>query len=220
MRVLLVEDEADLVRAVRRTLEEEGFSVDTASNGDEGLSRAMGLDYDAILLDLMLPGVDGWTILRKLRTRKKTPVLVLTARDAVQDRVQGLNLGADDYLTKPFSLDEMVARVRALIRRAADQPSPVVTIGDIVVDTAARVVRKAGEPVHLAAKEYALLELLVLNRGKVVSRQQIYEHIYDEDDDSLSNVVDVYVSNLRRKLGKDLLETRRNQGYIVEAGAP
>jgi two-component system, OmpR family, response regulator len=218
VRLLLVEDEADLARAVRRTLEEEGFSVDTAANGDEGLQRAMTLDYDAILLDLMLPGVDGWTILRKLRTRKKTPVLVLTARDAVQDRVQGLNLGADDYLTKPFSLDELVARVRALIRRAADQPSPLVTIGDVVIDTAARVVRKAGEPVHLAAKEYALLELLVLNRGKVVPRQQIYEHIYDEDDDSLSNVVDVYVSNLRRKLGKDFLETRRNQGYIVEAG--
>jgi two-component system, OmpR family, response regulator len=217
MRLLLIEDEADLARAVKQTLEEEGFSVDTAHDGDEGLSRAMGLDYDAILLDLMLPGVDGWTILRKLRTRKKTPVLVLTARDAVQDRVQGLNLGADDYLTKPFSLDEMVARVRALIRRAADQPSPLVTIGDVVVDTAARVVRKGGEPVHLAAKEYALLELLVLHRGKVVPRQQIYEHIYDEDDDSLSNVVDVYVSNLRRKLGKDFLETRRGQGYIVGA---
>jgi two-component system, OmpR family, response regulator len=217
MRLLLIEDEADLARAVRQTLEEEGFSVDTARDGDEGLSRAMGLDYDAILLDLMLPGVDGWTILRKLRTRKKTPVLVLTARDAVQDRIQGLNLGADDYLTKPFSLDEMVARVRALIRRAADQPSPLVTIGDVVVDTAARVVRKGGEPVHLAAKEYALLELLVLHRGKVVPRQQIYEHIYDEDDDSLSNVVDVYVSNLRRKLGKDFLETRRGQGYIVGA---
>jgi two-component system, OmpR family, response regulator len=217
VRLLLIEDEVDLARAVRQTLEEEGFSVDASRDGDEGLQRAMTLDYDAILLDLMLPGIDGWTILRQLRTRKKTPVLVLTARDAVQDRVQGLNLGADDYLTKPFSLDELVARVRALIRRAADQPSPMVTVGDVVVDTAARVVRKGGEPVHLAAKEYALLELLVLHRGKVVSRQQIYEHIYDEDDDSLSNVVDVYVSNLRRKLGKDFLETRRGQGYIVGA---
>jgi len=215
MRVLVVEDELDLARVVKQTLEEEGFSCDVTGDGESGLFNATSWEYDAIVLDLMLPRLDGWSLLRKLREKKKTPVLILTARDAVVDRVKGLNTGADDYLTKPFSLDELVARVRALIRRSAAQPSPLLRFGNVEVDTAARTVRADGEAVELTAKEYALVELLALNRGKLVTRTAIYEHIYDEDDDTLSNVVDVHVSNVRRKLGRDFVETRRGQGYFV-----
>jgi two-component system, OmpR family, response regulator len=157
-------------------------------------------------------------VLSKLRgAKKKTPVLLLTARDAVQDRIKGLNDGADDYLTKPFDLHELVARVRALIRRSAGQATPVFAVGDVEVDTAAACVRKAGAVVALTAKEYALIELLMMHRGKLVTRSAIYDHIYDADDDSLSNVVDVYISNLRRKLGQELIETRRGLGYTIRA---
>lgn len=216
MRVLVVEDEADLARTLRQALEEDGFAVDVARDGESGLYSAEGVDYDALVLDLMLPKMDGWQVLRKLRAKKKTPVLILTARDAVGDKVKGLDSGADDYLTKPFQLSELLARVRALIRRAAEKPSPVLRLGDIELNTAARTVKKGGKAVELTAKEYALAELLALHKGELVTRTMIYDHIYDESDDSLSNVVDVYVSNLRRKLGKDFVETRRGQGYIVD----
>ncbi len=215
MRVLVVEDEPDLARAVKQALEEEGFACDAANDGESGLFNAESWDYDAVVLDLMLPRMDGWTVLKRLRAKKKTPVLILTARDALSDKVKGLDSGADDYLTKPFELAELVARVRALIRRAADQPSPVIALGAVEINTAARTVKKDGKAVELSPKEYALVELLALSRGKLVTRTQIYEHVYDEDSDTLSNVVDVHVSNIRRKLGKDFVETRRGQGYIV-----
>jgi len=216
MRILIVEDEIDLARAVRQGLEEEGFAVDAAHDGESGLYSALTCDYDAIVLDLMLPKVDGWEILRRLRARKKTPVLILTARDAVVDKVRGLDTGADDYLTKPFRLDELIARVRALIRRSAGHPAPIVRLGDIEINTAARTVKKGGEAVVLSPKEYALLELLALHRGSLVTRTMIYDHIYDENEDTLSNVADVHVANLRRKLGKDLVKTRRGEGYIID----
>ena len=215
MRILIVEDEVDLASAVRGALQEEGFSVDVAHDGESGLFNAESWDYDAIILDLMLPRIDGWKLLDRLRARKKVPVLILTARDAVAEKVRGLNAGADDYLTKPFELEELIARVRALVRRSAGQPSPVLRLGDVEIDTAARTVKKAGKAIPLTPKEYALAELLALNRGKLVTRTMIYDHIYDEEDDTLSNVVDVHVSNLRRKLGQDFLETRRGQGYIT-----
>ncbi len=217
MRVLVVEDEVDLARALRRALEEEGLAVDVAHDGESGLYQAESVDYDAVLLDHMLPRLDGWEVLRRLRKKKATPVLVLTARDDEVDQVIGLELGADDYLTTPFELAELIARVRALVRRTAGKPSPLVRMGDLEIDTAARVVKKKGKAVELTPKEYALAELLVLRRGELVTRTAIYEHIYDDADDSLSNVVDVYVSNLRRKLGKDFVETRRGEGYIVRA---
>lgn len=217
MRVLIVEDEADLARALRQVLEEEGYSVDVARDGESASHDARRIRYDAIVLDLMLPKRDGWAVLGELRSEGSvTPVLILTARDEVADKVRGLDAGADDYLTKPFEIDEFLARVRALIRRAAGQPGPLLKLGDVEVDTVARVVRRAGRPVEFTAKEYALLELLVRNRGGLVSRAAIYDHIYDEDDDTFSNVVDVYVSNLRRKLGRDFITTRRGQGYIVD----
>ena len=219
MRLLLIEDEGELARVLRQALEEEGFRVDLAADGEEGLFRAGEVGYDAILLDLMLPGLDGFEVLSRLREpgARPVPVLVLTARDGVPDRVRGLNLGADDYLVKPFDLEEMLARVRALIRRSADRPSPRLRVGDVTIDTVARTVQRGGAGVDLTAKEYALLEYLALHAGEVVTRTRIYEHIYGEEEDTFSNVVDVYVGNLRRKLGADVIETRRGHGYLVRA---
>ncbi|MBI3882639.1 MAG: response regulator transcription factor [Verrucomicrobia bacterium] len=216
MRLLIVEDETDLRVSLEKAMREEGYAVDSAPDGDEGLYKAESNDYDAIVLDVMLPGKDGWEILSRIRKLKRTPVLMLTARDGVRDRVKGLNLGADDYLVKPFNLVELMARVRALIRRAAAQPNPVLTFDNLTVDTAARVVRVDGAPVEITAREYALLEYLAFRRGKIVSRTELYEHLFAEDDDSLSNLLDVHVCNVRKKLGKEFIQTRRGHGYVVE----
>jgi two-component system OmpR family response regulator len=217
MRVLVVEDEPDLLRALTKALREEGYAVDQAADGEEGLFKATSWEYDAIVLDLMLPRLDGWQLLKQARRSKKTPVLILTARDGVADRVRGLDAGADDYLVKPFALTELLARLRALIRRAADTADAAIEIGDIVIDTVARLVRKRHELVNLTAREYALVELLALHRGELVSRTMIYDHLFDENDDTFSNLVDVHVSNIRKKLGKDFIITRRGQGYIIDA---
>jgi two-component system OmpR family response regulator len=215
MRVLIVEDEEELAETVRRALVEDGFSVDVATDGESGLFNAQSWTYDAIVLDLMLPRLGGMEVLKKVRARSTTPVLILTARDGVDDKVKGLNSGADDYLTKPFQLTELIARVRALVRRSAGKPSPVLKVGDLEIDTVARVIRRKGKPVELTPKEFALAEFMALHKGELVTRTMIYDHLYDETDDTLSNVLDVYVSNLRRKLGKDFIETRRHQGYIL-----
>jgi two-component system OmpR family response regulator len=216
MRVLVIEDEPDLLRALTRALREEGYAVDEARDGEEGLFKATSWEYDALVLDLMLPGLDGWEVLQHLRRTHKTPVLILTARDGVEDRVRGLNEGADDYLVKPFELTELIARLRALIRRAAGNAVSVLTIGDVVLDTVARVVTQADRPVPLTAREYALVELLALHRGRLVTRTMIYEHLFGEDEESLSNLVEVHVSNVRKKLGKDFIATRRGQGYLID----
>jgi DNA-binding response OmpR family regulator len=217
MRVLVVEDEGDLARALKRALEEEGFAVDLSFDGEDGLFRATEIAYDAIILDLMLPRINGWDVLRRLREHgSRTPVLVLTARDAVEDRVDGLDLGADDYLTKPFALTELFARLRALIRRSTGLAASTLVVGDIEIDTASRTVSRAGQRVELTAREYAILELLATRRGVLVTRPVICEHIYDDDADVLSNVIDVHVAALRRKLGTGLIQTRRGQGYIID----
>jgi DNA-binding response OmpR family regulator len=215
MRLLIVEDEPDLLKSVAQVLREDGYSVDTSDNGVDGLHKARSWEYDAIVLDWMLPQLTGLELLRKLRLEKKTPVLLLTARDSIRDRVQGLNDGADDYLVKPFSLQELIARVRALIRRSAGHATNIIEIGSVVIDMATKTLSNAGEPIILTAREYALVELLAIHRGKLVSRTMIYDHIFDEDDDSLSNIVDVHVSHIRKKIGRDFIETRRGQGYIV-----
>jgi two-component system, OmpR family, response regulator len=215
MRILVVEDEADLLASLAQALREEGYAVDTAGDGEEGLDKARSWDYDAIVLDVMLPRLDGWAVLKGLRPAKKTPVLMLTARDAVRDRVRGLDSGADDYLAKPFDLEELFARLRALIRRAAGQTRNVIEIGALVIETAARRVSLAGRPIALTPREYALLEYLALHQGEVVSRTALYEHLFDEDDDTMSNLLDVHVSNLRKKLGADFILTRRGQGYSI-----
>ena len=216
MRVLIIEDEPDLLASLAQALREEGYAVDTADNGDDGLFNAEGTDYDAIVLDVMLPGKDGWEILASLRKTKKTPVLMLTARDQSGDRVRGLDTGADDYVVKPFDLAELFARLRALIRRSADKTTNVIEIGDVKIDTAARHVFLKGQPVELTAREYSLVEFLVLHRGKVITRTQLYEHLFDENESSLSNLLDVHVSNARKKLGAEFIVTRRGHGYCIE----
>lgn len=216
MRLLIVEDEDDLRKGVEQALQEQGFAVDSAPDGKEGLYKAESWDYDAIILDVMLPGMDGWEILSKLRKNKKTPVLMLTARDGVRDRVKGLDLGADDYLVKPFNLSELIARVRALIRRSAGAPNPVLSFDSISVDTSARSISVDDKPIQLTAREYSLIEYLAMRRGKVVSRTELYDHLFAEEDESFSNLLDVHVCNVRKKIGKDFIQTRRGHGYVIE----
>ena len=216
MRILVVEDEPRLLRNLAKALREEGYAVDTSDAGDEGLYKASDYDYDAIVLDVMLPRLDGWELLKRLRKQKQTPVLMRTARDAPRDRVRGLDTGADDYLIKPFDLSELLARLRALIRRCAGQAHSFLELGDVLIDTRARAVTRAGQAVTLTAREYAILEFLALHRGEVITRTALYEHLFDESDDTLSNLVDVHVFSIRKKLGHELVATRRGQGYCIE----
>ena len=215
MRILVIEDDPHLLRSLAANLREENYAVDTAEDGEDGLFKAQTESYDAIVLDVMMPRLNGWEVLARLRPACKTPVLMLTARDTVQDRVKGLDKGADDYLTKPFDIEELLARLRALIRRAAGKTHPVLDIGPLSLDTAARLVRLSGQEVPLTAREYALLEYLALHRGQVVSRSTLYEHLFDEEDSTLSNLLDVHVSNLRKKLGTGTITTRRGHGYCI-----
>ena len=220
MRVLLIEDYPPLVRSVSQGLREAGYAVDTATDGDAGLHCAETQAYDAVILDLMLPKLDGLTVLRRLRGEKNTtPVLVLTARDRVEDRVKGLDLGADDYLVKPFAFEELLARVRALVRRRYQSPASTIRVGDLEIDTTARSVHRGGTAILLSAKEYALLEYLAARAGHVVSRSEIWDHVYDFASEPTSNVVDVYIGYLRRKIDlpgrPKLIHTRRGQGYVL-----
>jgi len=218
MRVLIVEDEADLASTLSRSLGEAHFAVDLAADGDEAHFMLKEVSYDAVVLDLMVPKRSGWTLLQDLRhSGARTPVLILTALDGVADRVKALDLGADDYLPKPFAISELVARLRALVRRAGGNPAPVLVVGDITIDRAARLVYRDNVPVDLTAREYSILELMVRNRGTLVTRSAICEHIYSESSDVFSNVIDVHIAALRRKLGPTVIHTRRGQGYIVNA---
>jgi len=220
MRVLLIEDHKPLVRALRQGLEEEGFAVDVAEDGEDGDFKARSAQYDVVILDVMLPKIDGITLLEKWRADGLTMhVLMLTARSSIDDKVRGLNLGADDYLAKPFELNELMARLRALIRRGHQVKSPVLKVHDLEIDTAARVVRRAGQEIALTPKEYALLEFLAYHRGKVVTRTMIWDHLYDEKNENTSNVVDVYIRYLRNKIDKGfdppLILTRWGEGYLL-----
>jgi two-component system, OmpR family, response regulator len=219
MKLLLIEDEADLRATLADSLREEGYAVDASADGEEGLYRALEADYDAVVLDVMLPKLDGWEILRRLRARKTTPVLLLTARRALEDRVRGLDLGADDYLVKPFDLDEAHARLRALIRRSKGAASSRLDLAPgVVLDTARREVLLDGRPLDLTAREYSLIEYLALHRGEVVTRSALYEHLFAEDDETFSNLLEVHVCNIRKKLGKDFILTRRGHGYALSEG--
>ena len=220
MRVLIVEDYTPLRIAVAKGLSDAGFSVDAAANGKGGLWQAESGEYDVIILDLMLPEVDGLTILKRLReSNNNAHVLILTAKDTVGDRIDGLNLGADDYLTKPFVFAELLARVRALIRRKYGEKNPVLHIDDLAIDTRSREVKRRGELIELTPKEYALLEFLALRTGEVVTRTDIWEHVYDFHSETQSNVVDVYISYLRKKVDREgmskLIHTRRGHGYVL-----
>ena len=220
MRLLLIEDHEPLVRALKRGLEEEGFAVDTAKDGEEGAHKARTAEYDVIILDIMLPKEDGLSLLKKWRRAGlKSHVLLLTARGTIEDKVKGLDLGADDYLTKPFELEELLARLRALVRRGHEIKDPVIRVHDLEIDTTARIVKRAGQAIHLTPREFALLQFLAFHRGKVVTRSMIWEHLYDEHDENTSNVVDVYIRYLRNKIDKDfempLILTRWGEGYLL-----
>jgi two-component system OmpR family response regulator len=216
MRILLVEDEPDVRLAISRSLREEGYAVDEADNGIDGLGKAKWWEYDAIILDVMLPKMDGLKVLAALREKLKTPVLILSARDSLDNRIQGLDSGADDYLVKPFSMAELFARLRALIRRSAGNPDPIIRHEDITLDLRTKRVTKGDTPVDLTAREYSLFELLMLNRGSLVTRTKIYEHLVDEDDSTMANVVEVHMLRIRKKLGRDIIATRRGLGYIID----
>ncbi|HEY5923204.1 MAG TPA: response regulator transcription factor [Kofleriaceae bacterium] len=219
MRALVVEDYAVLRESLAKGLRDSGYAVDATGEGGEGLWYAENHPYDVIVLDLMLPGLGGLELLKKLRTSgNTTPVLVLTARDAIDDRVAGLDLGADDYMVKPFAFEELLARLRALVRRRYAQVDPIVRVLDLEIDTRARRVRRAGHIVALSAREYALLEYLAHRVGDIVSRTELWDHAYDEAAEANSNVLDVHISHLRRKIddghAKKLIHTKRGQGYV------
>ncbi|MCD7954824.1 MAG: response regulator transcription factor [Lachnospiraceae bacterium] len=220
MRILLAEDERDLNRIITRKLISSGYSVDSCFDGNDAMDHLTCAEYDAIILDIMMPGADGYAVLRSLRgAGKTTPVLFLTARDSIADRVKGLDLGANDYLVKPFSFDELLARVRAMIRTAHGSAQNLLTVGDLSMDCAAGRVTRGGQEIILSAKEYALLEYLMHNAGIVLSREKIENHIWNYDYEGGTNVVDVYISYLRRKIDgghtQKLIHTVRGRGYVL-----
>ncbi len=215
MRLLIVEDEVDLRQALVMGLAEEGYAIDSAEDGENGLYYALNWDYDAIILDLMMPKISGWEVLKRLRERKHTPVLILTASGDLDDRVKGLDLGSDDFLVKPFELAELTARLRAIIRRSAGKSASILNYKTLRIDTVKKRVSVEDNAVTLTAFEYALVEYLMIYRDQVVSRSNLYEHLFDESNDSLSNVLDVHVCNVRRKLGGGYIKTRRGQGYVI-----
>ncbi|WP_108310357.1 response regulator transcription factor [Thermodesulfobium acidiphilum] len=221
MRILIVEDEKTLANLIKKGFEEEKFAVDVAYNGEDGLFFAKNNTYDAIVLDIMLPIIDGISLLKELREENiSTPVIILTAKDSVKDKVLGLDSGSDDYLTKPFSFEELLSRVKALIRRKFAASSPIIKICDLVIDTAEKTVKRGNKRIDLSAKEYALLEYLALNKNKVISRTAIIEHLYDEDFDLYSNVIDVFINRIRNKIDKNfdkkLIHTFRGIGYSLK----
>lgn len=223
VRVLLAEDDVYLGAMLAKGLREHAYAVDVAADGDAALYQAAVNEYDLIILDVLMPGRDGFAVCRELRRRGGTmPVLMLTARDAVGDRIEGLDAGADDYLAKPFDFSELLARMRALLRRAREVRPEEITIGDLVVDTRGQVARRAGRVLALTTKEYALLEYLAQNAGRVVGRADICAHVWDDNHDPFSNAIEVYIGRLRRKVdgdGTPLIHTRRGAGYLLGAMA-
>jgi DNA-binding response OmpR family regulator len=223
MRLLLVEDDPRIARFIAKGLREQSYAVDVASTGDEALYQAAINNYDLILLDVMIPEPNGFAVCRKLRQAgQRMPILMLTARDAVEDRIEGLDCGADDYLPKPFEFRELLARLRALLRRPSGLQPTQLVIADLVVDTAGQMVTRGGKSIYMTAKEYALLEYLARNAGRVVGRAEIAEHVWDEEFDPFSNLIEVYVNRIRRKIDdghvKSLLHTRRGAGYVLSTG--
>ena len=223
MRLLVVEDDPKLARVIARGLREEAYAVDVSGDGRDAIAQAAINSYDAIILDIMLPGVDGLAVCRELRARAiKTPILMLTARDAIADRIAGLDTGADDYLTKPFDFGELLARLRALLRRPEALQPAQIKIADLEIDSLAHSVTRAGVAIALTSKEYALLELLSRHAGHVVSRADIVAHVWDDNHDPFTNAVEVYVNRLRGKVDREpwkpLIHTRRGAGYILTEG--
>ena len=222
MRVLLVEDDARIARFVAKGLREQSYAVDVATSGEQALYQSAINAYDLVILDVMIPAPDGFEVCRRLRKAgQRMPVLMLTARDAVEDRIEGLDRGADDYLTKPFEFRELLARLRALLRRPGSLQPAQLVVGDLVVETAGQTVQRRGKAIPLTTKEYALVEYLARNAGRVIGRAEIAEHVWDEEFDPFSNLIEVYINRLRRKLdagtAAPLLHTRRGAGYVLSA---
>lgn len=216
MRVLIVEDDLDIQRLLATALTAAGYAVDTASDGEDGHHLGATESYDAIILDLGLPQIDGLSILERWRKEGITvPVLILTARDSWTEKVKGLRAGADDYVAKPFQMEEVIARIEALIRRAKGVASPVVTVGPLTLDTTQSMVFRDGNPIAMTPLEYRLAAYMMMRRGAVISKTEITEHIYDQNFDCDSNVIEVLINRLRKKLGSDTIETRRGQGYVL-----
>jgi heavy metal response regulator len=223
MRILVIEDDRKVAEFIRKGFTEEGYAVDVAADGETGLAMALDRLHDVVVLDIMLPRKPGLQVLREARQAKlTTPVLLLTARDTVEDKVQGLDAGADDYLTKPFAFAELLARVRALLRRGAEERGPQLAVADLVLDPASRTVHRGGEAIALTNREFALLEYLMRNRGRVLTRTMISEHVWDYSFDSSTNVIDVYINYLRKKIDAGhepkLLHTVRGVGYVLKTG--
>ena len=222
MRILVIEDEKKISDFIKRGLKEEGFAVDTSQDGENGLFLAKTNNYDLILLDLMLPKLNGITVCKKLREEKiSSPIIMLTAKDAVKDKVTGLDAGADDYLTKPFAFEELLARVRAILRKKTEQKQATkLQVGDLLLDLTTHKVTRAGKEIELTTKEFSLLEYLMRNAGSVVTRTMISEHVWDIDFDTFTNVIDVYINYLRNKIDADskkkLIQTIRGRGYILK----
>jgi two-component system, OmpR family, copper resistance phosphate regulon response regulator CusR len=224
MRVLLVEDEPRVAHFITKGLREQSFAVDVAADGEEALYKVSISEYDLIILDVMLPIIDGYRVCRDLRQQEiKTPILMLTARDSIDDRVIGLDSGADDYLVKPFDFKELLARIRALLRRTKELHTATLRVADLILNTANHLVMRGGRSINLTAKEYALLEFFVLRENQIVGREEIAEHVWDENFDPFSNVIDVYVLRLRKKIDegfdKPLIHTKRGEGYLFSAEA-
>jgi DNA-binding response OmpR family regulator len=224
MRILLVEDDSRIANFVAKGLREQSYAVDVATNGQDALYQASINTYDLIVLDILIPGPDGFEVCRQIRkSGLRMPILMLTAKDAVDDRIRGLDSGADDYLTKPFVFGELLARLRALLRRSGELRPAKIVVDDLVVDTAAQTASRGGSPIELTTKEYALLEYLARNAGRVVGREEISEHVWDESFDPFSNLIEVYVNRLRRKVdsasAKPLIHTRRGAGYVLGPAA-
>lgn len=220
MRILLVEDEPRVAKFVARGLREQAYAVDVTGNGDDALYRSSINDYDAVILDVMLPGRDGFAVCRELRASGlHIPVLMLTARDAVEDRISGLDTGADDYLTKPFEFGELLARLRAVLRRGHDVRPITLSVADLLIDTRGQQVWRTGHQIALTTKEYALLEYLTRNAGRLIGRAEIAEHVWNESFDPFSNLIEVYINRLRRKVDepfeRQLIHTRRGAGYML-----
>lgn len=221
MRILIAEDERDLNNIIKQKMEEEGYSVDTCFNGEDALYYLQNAEYDAAIIDVMMPLLDGFEAVKQYRSAQgKTPILFLTARDSVEDKVKGLDLGADDYVTKPFSFDELTARLRVMTRKNTSSSTSVYTIGDLSLDSASKAVTRAGREIRLSAREFSLLEYMIRNKNTVLSREQIENHLYNFDYEGGTNVIDVYISYLRKKIDGDfdnkLIHTIRGYGYIIK----
>ncbi len=218
MRILIIEDEINIADALKRALAEQHYSVDVAGTGEAGMELAEVNDYDLLILDIMLPDINGWEVCKELRKNKfTTPILMLTALDTIENKIRGLDVGADDYLTKPFDLGELLARVRSLMRRQTDQKTTIIQVADLTMDTSERSVSRAGKDIKLSAKEFAMLEYFVMHKNKVLTREMISEHVWDMNFDPQSNVIDSFVRFLRQKIDKDfekqLIHTMRGVGY-------